>query len=145
MELLFVNQTSVRIPRSYLKASFQFFSKQLIKKKIINRSDLKNELVLAFLNKKEASKLNQQFRGKKYATDVLSFSSQDPGSFGELIFCPEVLKKQANDHNLSYRDELVYLALHGFLHLLGYEHEDCEIKAKEMFKLQDELFEMFLA
>ncbi|MNT92934.1 Endoribonuclease YbeY [compost metagenome] len=55
--------------------------------------------------------------------------------------CPDVLKKQAKDHDLTYKHELGYMLLHGVLHLLGYDHETSEEDAEKMFKIQDEAFE----
>ena len=99
------------------------------------------ELIVVFLDTKEAKKLNMRFRGKNYATDVLSFDPIDPQSLGELVMCPQVLKKQAMEHKLSFNLELGYMVLHGVLHLLGYEHEESPEAAAVMFKLQDEIFD----
>ena len=100
------------------------------------------ELILVFLDTKTAKKLNQQFRGRDYATDVLSFDPIDPQSLGELVICPQVLKKQAKEHGISFELELGYMVLHGVLHLLGFDHEENEQQAEEMFKLQDEIFDV---
>ena len=143
MQLLIINQSVIPVPRKYLAKAFVFFKKELIKKKILSTKN-RNELTLVFLNKAPAKKLNEQFRKKNYATDVLSFESDDPESYGELVFCSQIIKKQSKEHELSFRDECVYMALHGFLHLLGFEHEDNVEKAKVMFKLQDGLFAKFL-
>lgn len=98
---------------------------------------------LIFVNSSEMKKLNKQYRGKGYATDVLSFAPSEPGSLGELVFCVEVLKRQALEHKLSYRDELTYMLIHGLLHLLGYDHEKSKAQARLMFEIQDNLFEKF--
>ena len=63
------------------------------------------------------------------------------GFLGELVLCGEVVRSQAEDHQLSLQEELGYLLIHGLLHLLGYEHEKGGKKAKIMFELQDRLFE----
>jgi probable rRNA maturation factor len=62
-----------------------------------------------------------------------------------LAIAPEVIKRQAKEHGLLFREELGYMVLHGFLHLLGYDHETSERDARVMFKLQDQLFEEILA
>lgn len=98
-------------------------------------------LTIVCLDKKSARTINKEFRGKDYATDVLSFDPIEPDSLGELILCPEVLKTQAKEHHLTYQMELGYMVLHGILHLLGFEHEDDAKKAEEMFGLQDEIFD----
>jgi probable rRNA maturation factor len=88
-----------------------------------------------------ARKLNREYRGKDYATDVLSFSGDGLSYLGELILCVEVVKRQAKNHALSFRDESAYLVLHGLLHLLGFEHEQGGTAAKKMYALQDNLFD----
>ena len=66
-------------------------------------------------------------------------------ALGELVFCPSVVKKQAQENRHSYRDELAYLSIHGLLHLLGFEHEGGGQRAKEMYDLQDSLFFDFIS
>lgn len=137
----FLNHTKTRIPQKYVIEFLVHCLDQLKKKKAWPRKHSGKSLQLVFLPKNEAKQLNKQFRGKDYATDVLSFDSMDPDSLGELIFCPEVLIKQAAEHGLSFRDELCYMTLHGLLHLLGYDHETNEADAKKMFRLQDSIFD----
>ena len=68
--------------------------------------------------------LNQQFRGKRTSTDVLSFpSSGDPGSAGELAISLDRAAVQAEEQGHSLDDELRILMLHGVLHLAGMDHE----------------------
>lgn len=140
MQVEVINSSSGRVPRQFIAWACLFVQKELERRKKIKKLRTKT-LTLVFLNKKEAKKLNQEFRGKDYATDVLSFESMEPSSLGELIFCYDVLRNQAKDHCLSFQFELGYMLIHGVLHLLGYEHEDCEEKAREMFDLQDSIFE----
>jgi probable rRNA maturation factor len=73
-------------------------------------------------------RLNRVHRGQDKATDVLSFpvSSQAPGSrpfLGDLAIATGVARRQARDYGHSFATELRVLALHGLLHLLGYDHE----------------------
>ena len=98
------------------------------------------ELTVVYLDPPAARQLNFQYRQKDYATDVLSFGDKSSDSLGELVICPQVLKKQAKDHGLSYQQELAYMILHGVLHLLGYDHETNERQAKLMFAIQDDIF-----
>lgn len=141
MHVTIVNHSSARISRKFLSEWVATLSLQPKLKKGLKGK----ELVIAFLDEKPARKLNKQFRGKDYATDVLSFGSEgDPESLGELVICPKVIARQAKEHGLSTREELAYMVLHGVLHLLGYDHETSEKDAKVMFKLQDSLFEKLL-
>ncbi len=144
MQVLIINESKHTVPRKFIQEWMDQVVAELKKRKVINAEKARRELTLVFLDKKPAQKINKEFRGKDYATDVLSFDSMDPGSFGELVMCPEVLKKQAKEHKLTFQKELGYMLLHGTLHLLGYDHETNEKDAKEMFDLQDTIFERLL-
>lgn len=98
------------------------------------------ELTCVLVGAKEIGRLNKQFRKKHRATDVLSFAPVEPNSLGELVFCTEVIRQQSREHGLKYRDEFLYMLIHGILHLLGYEHEKSDKKARVMYRLQDRIF-----
>ncbi len=83
--------------------------------------------------------MNHQYRGRSGPTDVLSFSPVEGGDLGELAFCMEVLKRQALAAGHSLREEILMMLVHGFLHLLGYDHETSERDACRMFRLQAKL------
>lgn len=67
--------------------------------------------------------INKQFRRKDSATDVLSFPAMLPGALGEMAVATGVLRRQAREAGHSEAVEARVLALHGLLHLLGYDHE----------------------
>jgi probable rRNA maturation factor len=67
--------------------------------------------------------LNRAFRGKDYATDVLSFPADVRPFLGDVAIATGVARRQAGDAGHSLATELRVLALHGLLHLLGYDHE----------------------
>jgi probable rRNA maturation factor len=67
--------------------------------------------------------LNRRFLGKNRATDVLSFPSDEPGYLGDVVIAAGVAARQAREMGHSLRTELRVLALHGLLHLLGYDHD----------------------
>lgn len=142
MILQVLNQSSIRLPRSYWDQKVSKAIMLLQRKGYLLQSQ--KSLTLVFLNPPAAKKINFQFRKKNYPTDVLSFESMDPQSFGELILCPQVLKKQALEHGLSFRDEGLYMIIHGILHLLGMDHERSAREAKQMLTLQDEIFARLL-
>ena len=99
---------------------------------------LQGDVAIALVTDAHIRKLNRQYRGKDYATDVLSFPpdpgprTPDPGSripdpgrvLGDIVIATGVAKRQAREAGHSYQAELRVLALHGFLHLLGYDHDD---------------------
>jgi probable rRNA maturation factor len=139
MKLVVVNQSSVKVSGAFLRRRLKEISRQLVLSRVRNRTRLSLELTVVFLNTAPARKLNLQFRGRNYATDVLSFSG-DQEMLGELALCPQVILKQAREHDLSFEDELTYMILHGILHLLDYDHEQGGPQAKLMLDLQDRIF-----
>ena len=118
-----------------------------------------HEVVLSFCKSTEIQKLNNYFRNIDEVTDVLSFNSignlsEDLAKFddlteveedveadatlGDVIICIEKAQIQAHEKNISLKEELHILFIHGLLHLLGYDHETPE-EAKEMFALQEKI------
>lgn len=76
----------------------------------------------------QMKKLNRQYRGKNKPTDVLSFSQKDmfvgkKRVLGDIIIAKETTSKQATTAGHRINDEYKMLAIHGLLHLLGYDHE----------------------
>jgi probable rRNA maturation factor len=67
--------------------------------------------------------LNRRYRKKDKPTDVLSFPADEPGHLGDVVIAGGVARRQARDAGHSVQTELRVLALHGLLHLLGYDHE----------------------
>ena len=67
--------------------------------------------------------LNRQYRKKDRPTDVLSFPSDERGYLGDVVIARGVATRQAREAGHSLATELRVLALHGLLHLLGYDHE----------------------
>jgi probable rRNA maturation factor len=67
--------------------------------------------------------LNARYRAKNFATDVLSFAAEEPGFLGEIVIASGVAQRQARQAGHPIQVELRVLALHGLLHLLGYDHE----------------------
>jgi probable rRNA maturation factor len=80
-------------------------------------------VVIAMISDARMRKINKQFRRKDYATDVLSFPSLMPGELGELAIATGVMRRQARDAGHTEATEARVLAVHGLLHLLGYDHE----------------------
>ncbi len=86
-------------------------------------------------------RLNREFLDKDYATDVLSFPSEDAG-LGDLAISAERAEEQAQEFGHSRLDEMRLLMLHGVLHLMGHDHEEdsgemarAERKWREHFQL----------
>jgi probable rRNA maturation factor len=83
---------------------------------------------VAVVSDARVRELNRTYRRKDYATDVLSFPNTSPsrgpqGFLGDIVIARGVASRQAHDARHSEQTELRVLALHGLLHLLGYDHE----------------------
>lgn len=110
------------------------------------------ELSVSFVNKEEIQAINRDYRQKDKVTDVISFAFEEdepiiegvdmPRVLGDIIICAEVAAEQAQAYNHSFERELGFLALHGFLHLLGYDHMT-EADEKEMFQRQDDILNKY--
>ncbi|NCN95784.1 MAG: rRNA maturation RNase YbeY [Bdellovibrionales bacterium] len=139
MKVLSINQSNRNLPHKLLERWLKVCVKALPKK---DQKSLKGRgVIVVFVSKSQIKKLNKNFRGKDYATDILSFESIDDENVGELVLSPEVVFKQAQRTGLSYHRELSYMILHGLLHLLGYDHETSKKEAKVMFELQNKIFD----
>lgn len=139
MRILIVNDSAEECPENHLQNWVNLFSKELVKRKLINEEQNGKELSVVFLDEKDAKRINWQYRSKDYATDVLSFETDDPEAIGELVMCPQVLKKQALENKLTYEDEVTRMIVHGVLHLLGFDHELSPEDDKKMMQLQEQI------
>ena len=110
------------------------------------------ELSVTFVDKEEIQEINKMYRDKDKVTDVISFALEEdepeitgldmPRVLGDIIICTDVAKEQANNYGHSFERELGFLALHGFLHLLGYDHMN-EQDEKEMFGRQEQILNAY--
>jgi probable rRNA maturation factor len=105
----------------------------------LDKHNLNKKLVsLAFISKKEMSKINSTYRDQDKNTDVLSFTEDEGGNYlGEILINYDKIKEQAKDFKNSAEKELDFILVHGLLHLLGYKDEK-EKDKEEMIKLGNE-------
>ena len=83
----------------------------------------KGALTIALVSDARVRALNRRYRRKDRATDVLSFPAEEPDQLGDVVIATGVARRQARTAGHSLGTELRVLALHGLLHLLGYDHE----------------------
>ncbi len=81
---------------------------------------------VTFLSRPAIRKLNREWLGHDWATDVVTFALPAPdGSLtGDVYICPAVAKLEAKAHGVTQREELLRLVVHGTLHVLGYTHPE---------------------
>jgi probable rRNA maturation factor len=89
------------------------------------------EVSVRLVGRAESRKLNAHYRGKDYATNVLSFpappahaaNDETVQPLGDLVICPPVLRVEALEQRKTLRAHWAHLVVHGSLHLIGYDHE----------------------
>jgi len=131
------NLTTVSINEEFLKK---------ISEKVLKRERQEHpsygrvpDLLIALVGQGRIRELNKKYRGKNRVTDVLSF----PGNgLGEIVICLREVKKNAKRFGSVFEKELAQVLIHGILHLLGYNHEVSEEKAKEMAEIQKHYLEI---
>src|SRR5215217_2462717 len=95
------------------------------------------ELSILLTNDTEQRELNEQWRGKDSSTNVLSFPQIEPfgtvvGLLGDITLARETLIREAEEQGVSFEAHFTHLVVHGFLHILGYDHlDDDEATAME--------------
>ena len=98
------------------------------------------ELTIRVVDNAEARQLNHEFRGRDYATNVLSFPFSAPVELpvpllGDLVICADVVKAEAEQQHKPLIDHWTHMVIHGTLHLLGYDHiEDDEAEHMEQLE-----------
>jgi len=138
------------------KISKDFFNKlsKIVKKEEKIKNSLSLEVVL--LGEKGIRNINKRYAGKNKVTTVLSFplseikkpSKKELADFiepkeenkllGEILLCPTRIKKVANRYKKDFKGELTFNFIHGFLHLLGYNHKNTK-DTREMRKKEREI------
>ncbi|AET70390.1 metalloprotein, YbeY/UPF0054 family [Desulfosporosinus orientis DSM 765] len=117
----------------------------------IRRSDgpEEAEVSLVLINDERIHELNLEYRGVDRPTDVLSFALQEEveeepdivaedDMLGDILISVERAREQAKEYGHSFEREIIYLAVHGTLHLLGYDHEE-ETDKQEMRSKEEEV------
>lgn len=90
-------------------------------------------ITIRLVDAEEGQELNRDYRGKDYATNVLSFPyDTEPLVMGDLVICPSVVAREAAEQNKPLDAHYAHLTVHGMLHLQGWDHEeDDEAQAME--------------
>lgn len=94
---------------------------------------LPGELTVRIVDADEGQRLNREFRGKDYATNVLTFDySQSPMVMADLVLCAPVVAREARELRVTLADHYAHLLVHGTLHAQGWDHETGEADAEAM-------------
>ncbi len=94
------------------------------------------EVTIRIVDESEGRMLNHTYRGKDYATNVLTFPlTEEPHLMGDIIICAPVVAKEAKEQHKDLLAHYAHLTVHGILHLHGYDHET-EAQAELMEDLE---------
>ncbi len=132
---------------------------QLVEKLVQHAAEVESvknaEVSITFVTNEAIHEMNREYRGKDQPTDVISFALEEMGEgevaiigdeiprvLGDIIISVDRTREQAEQFGHSFERELGFLAVHGFLHLLGYDHMN-EADENEMFMKQDEILLSF--
>jgi probable rRNA maturation factor len=117
--------------------------------RLLESFDLKGaELGILFVGDSRMKKLNNRYRGVEATTDVLSFpiyedvnEMPDGREFllGDIVINLHAARRQSSEHGVTLSEEVRRLLIHGFLHLLGYDHEKNSYQGRKMRKCEREL------
>jgi probable rRNA maturation factor len=91
-------------------------------------------VTVRYVAEAEGRRLNREFRGKDYATNVLSFPYGEGagGLEGDIVICAPVVAREAREQGKNVESHHAHLLVHGLLHLGGYDHEKGEAQARRM-------------
>jgi probable rRNA maturation factor len=146
----FQDETSILSP-----SDFELVENLLNFAAIKENVDQESELSVSFVSNARIQDINRDYRDKDQPTDVISFALEEMGEdeieivgvnmprvLGDIVISVEKTKEQAEEYGHSFSRELGFLALHGFLHLLGYDHIE-EKDEKQMFQRQKDILEAY--
>jgi len=107
-----------------------------------------SELSVAIVGDRSMRILNRDYLGKDRPTNVISFSMKEgefgavnPDLLGDVVISADTAAREAEESGMSFRERLVFLLMHGILHLTGYDHERSgEEEARRMEAREQEIF-----
>ena len=143
-----LNETDIEVDEIELMACARYVMEQL-------RVHPQADLCLTLVDERAMESLHVKWMDLPGPTDVMSFPmdelrpgrpDEEPaeGVLGDIVLCPAVAARQAQEAGHAAEEELLLLTVHGLLHLLGYDHAEAA-EEKEMFELQRQLLLTFLA
>lgn len=123
----------------------KFFS-DIIKVAAIYEKKITGTVEVNIVESGKMKELNRIYRGKNSDTDVLSFPWRDDKIvkstlLGEIYLSSSRIKRQAKDFNISAKEEMARMFIHGLLHLVGHDHGKPR-EAKKMFALQEKILQL---
>ena len=103
------------------------------------RRKLPKKVAVILIDAKKSATLNAVYRGKRKATNVLSFRYDT--TYGEILICPAVVRKEAKKQGNAQAFQMTWMIAHGMLHLAGVHHEKSSAIAKRVMGLEKQILE----
>ncbi len=143
MPVEIIDQQDLPVPRSWLRKKLE--------EALLFLGIPEKEATFILLDDFQITLYNQQYLGRPYPTNVISFSQREgpfaaiqPHLLGDALLSVETARREAKEYNLPFRHYLLALAIHGLLHLLGHEHETSPVAAQLMVKKELKLLKGLL-
>lgn len=131
LDLAFYNRTAEKqFPEEFFKRILDCAIEE------IGRENENLELAVSLVSPEEIKGLNKQNRKKDSVTDVLSFPE-----LGDIFICPERVREDAEREGISFEQRMAWATVHGFLHVIGFDHERSKTEEERMFALEHKILE----
>lgn len=148
MKVTEINFLDIEEKKEYIEILNKVLEK-CFEEETLNSEKLYINIVLT--NPKNIKEINKQYRNIDKETDVLSFpmfereeltklENENPDILGDIVISIEKVEEQAKEYGHSFERELAYMAVHGFYHLMGYDHME-ENDKKEMREKEENILE----
>ena len=115
MDISIYNGTRQKISGSALRYAADKFGREM--------NMARRSVSVALVGERRIRELNRRYRGLNKVTDILSFAQRKGAYLGELVICYQQVKRQAKRRRVSASSELVFIFIHGLLHLAGYNDD----------------------
>lgn len=146
IDLVYENQTGAEEwPEGFFNSILSHVLRYLEEQKLLPLGR-QVEVGVHLITPERSQELNRTHRQKDKPTDVLSFPQEEHTlekygilPIGDIFICLDIARSQATETNTPLPEELTRLTVHGFLHLIGYDHEISDENAKKMFDLEEEI------
>lgn len=115
---------SLKLSVQYAVESEHLPTRDLFRRWVKAALRVNTEVTIRVVDADEGRELNSMYRGKDYATNVLTFPlTEDPYLMGDIIICAPVVEAEALQQQKTFEAHFAHLTIHGILHLHGYDHE----------------------
>jgi len=137
LNIIFLDERWKQLTPSWQEEISRAFEKAMA---ILEKDLSDKEVSIVFMDDAEIQALNKTFRHQDKPTNVLSFPSEEKEELGDILLAYETVQREAVEAGLSPCHHTLHLIIHGFLHLLGYDHEK-EEAAEKMESLEIQVLE----